>query len=261
MLCINTELSSEKPKDIQPPYDIIPQMEVPYEPPDLETKKPNSPTLSASTAIPRYFIFEIESDGVPGSVKDADGKYVYAPFRSIRHYDCARMLRLHMCLVYDRPVKYRYAGFCARYGRAGHDSDACEYQCATPTELFTFLRKYIDACTHIAAHDIAFNYNILRHEVYRVGNLPLLASIEKKIKICTQVDTATWCRILIPFKFFKFKMPQLSQVFERCFKQKAPDAPTIDHRLRMLLEIVIHLDSVGYFTKRFYLTHKRADFI
>lgn len=173
----------------------------------------------------KFLVVDIETTGFPSRPAGRGGMYSY---HSLDKYDSSRIVSIAWVLLdsnYDTITEDYYIvkpnGFkiperaTEIHGitteMAMSDGIVFDKVVEHLDELF---KKYPDI-THIVAHNLDFDLNIIKSELYRHDALSLLSEFKKLREICTMKETA---RYMINGKF-----PKLSELYALCFEGKDMD--------------------------------------
>ena len=90
------------------------------------------------------------------------------------------------------------------------------------TEAFDKLYEALKKTTHIIAHNIAFDINVILSELYRRKRFDIIAELKKKEFLCTMRHCKNIVKIIN--KFGKNKNPSLNELYTFCFKESIEKA-------------------------------------
>lgn len=85
-------------------------------------------------------------------------------------------------------------------------------------EFYESLKKV----THIVAHNIAFDINVIKSELYRRNKLYIIDEINKKTLLCTMKHCKDIVKIIN--QYGRFKNPSLKEIYNFCFNKDIENA-------------------------------------
>ena len=103
----------------------------------------------------------------------------------------------------------------------------------------------INQCNTIISHNILFDINVLRSELYRYSYEEVIGIINKKKHFCTMQNTI---RVLKIPTNYGYKFPNLSELYRYCFEKELPNPHNSLWDTINLVDIVRHLSSNGQLT-------------
>jgi DNA polymerase III alpha subunit (gram-positive type) len=168
--------------------------------------------------MPRYFLFDLETTGLPLNFK--------LPYTYVENWP--RIVQFSW-LVADHTGKggdiqdfiIKPDGFVVP--RESSDVHGITHEMAVKEgiDLKEVLDKFMaDAktCDHIVAHNLQFDRNVLCSELYRMGDTKLCDWVVGVKGICTKDETTEWCK-LRPFRYGTWKWPKLSELHYILFNE------------------------------------------
>jgi DNA polymerase III epsilon subunit-like protein len=76
--------------------------------------------------------------------------------------------------------------------------------------------------THIIAHNIAFDINVIKSELYRRNKIYIINEIDKKILLCTMKHTKGILKIIN--QYGRYKNPSLNEIYRFAFNKDMDNA-------------------------------------
>jgi DNA polymerase-3 subunit epsilon len=86
------------------------------------------------------------------------------------------------------------------------------------TKVLSEFNNALRSCTHLVAHNLTFDYNVLISEFNRVH---VSTTIQNLIKICTKESTTDYCGIITSRGY---KWPSLSELYKKIFNEEIVEA-------------------------------------
>jgi len=130
---------------------------------------------------------DTETTGIPIKRKGKLDNYT-----NLTSYDNARILQLSFLITDD---KLEYIDQFSMIFKTDFEVPISKYHNITDLicknkglsydYIFNKFYEYLKCCTHIIAHNIEFDINIIKSELYRAKLAHIIAEIDKKTSICT----------------------------------------------------------------------------
>ena len=86
------------------------------------------------------------------------------------------------------------------------------------TKVLVEFNNALRSCTHIVAHNLSFDYNVLLSEFNRVR---ISTNIQNLTKVCTKESTTDYCGIVTSRGY---KWPSLSELYKKIFHEEIVEA-------------------------------------
>lgn len=212
-----------------------------------------------------HFIFDTETTGIPKTY----GFNKFASYEDTKAYDGARLLQITWKLVNDKREELETKTYFIDSGVDvpvsstaihGITKELIDIYGVPLESIIDELRNAMKRSTHIVAHNVLFDINVLCSELYRIGTheaKKCIRSISRRKQICTSTHTIHWCRI----KHGKFgqymKAPKMSELYEKCFNRTPVASHRSDDDVETLTEIFKYLHKLEYFTIKYSDIHKQ----
>jgi DNA polymerase III subunit alpha len=173
-----------------------------------------------------YMIIDTETNGLPITKKYCE----YPSYNDLEKYDSARIvqftfmlcdnnlteLNLHDYIIYAESFNINNSEF---HNITDEISRNDGYNFNTIADIFY---KELKKCNYVIAHNIGFDINVIKSELYRRKLYHIIMELDKKIEICT-MKTFKYV-VKAKNKFNKIKDPSLKELYEYALKSKMENA-------------------------------------
>ncbi len=164
----------------------------------------------------KFFIFDVETTGLPPKGRK------YATYRDTDHWP--RIVQISWCVtedlkeninvIHDAVIKPQ--GFTIpqessdihRITQEIANRDGLELRDVVLSEI----KKDLEGCTHVVAHNLSFDSSIFLCELYRMKENCLIAQFASLKQVCTKNIATPYCK-LRPFRYGSFKWPTLNELY------------------------------------------------
>jgi DNA polymerase-3 subunit alpha len=169
-------------------------------------------------------ILDVETTGLPKRI----GKG-FPAYNNIHAYDDARMVQLTMMLCNDNLEEIELLdyiiksdGFSINNSHLhGITEEISLHQGIPFSEIVSVILSQIKKVSHIIAHNIEFDINILKSELFRLGLSDIIEEVDRKKLICTMKETMYQVNIR---NQYGVKYPSLAELYYYIFQQKIENA-------------------------------------
>lgn len=107
------------------------------------------------------------------------------------------------------------------------------------TDVANVFAKYLQNVTHIIAHNIGFDINVIKAELYRYNLHDIIAELDKKTLLCTMKHTKPILQIMN--KYGRFKNPSLNELYKFNFGEDLQNAHNSKYDVINLHKILKHM--------------------
>jgi DNA polymerase III epsilon subunit-like protein len=124
------------------------------------------------------------------------------------------------------------------------------------TEVADIFAKYLSRVSHIVAHNIAFDINVIKAELYRHNLHHIIEELDKKSLLCTMKHTKPILKIIN--QYGNFKNPSLAELYQHNFHNPIENAHNSKYDVINLHKIVKHMHdnkTLNYKRKLTYTEH------
>jgi DNA polymerase III epsilon subunit-like protein len=173
-------------------------------------------------------IIDTETTGLPDAKDMRWGEY--PNYRALEKYDGARIVQLSFILTDKKYNSLDLQDYVIK--REGFnitnsefhsitdeisDDDGIDFDIAI-SSFYEALKK----ATHIIAHNIEFDINVIRSELFRRGKKEIIKELDKKILMCTMKH----CRNIVKIvnSYGKYKFPSLKELYKFSFDRDIMNA-------------------------------------
>ena len=173
-----------------------------------------------------YMIIDTETNGLPITKKYCE----YPSYNDLEKYDSARIvqftfmlcdnnlteLNLHDYIIYAESFNINNSEF---HNITDEISRNDGYNFNTIADIFY---KELKKCNYLIAHNIGFDINVIKSELYRRKLYHIIIELDNKIEICT-MKTFKYV-VKAKNKFNKIKDPSLKELYEYALKSEMENA-------------------------------------
>lgn len=153
----------------------------------------------------KVFIFDIETTGLPKKPNRMDF-FTYYPYVQLKHYDYSRIVSICWHVYTNenngkktKKINHNYKFIKPVDFKINNSSIACKinkitHELATEkgipiSEVFDLIKKDIEECSVLVAHNILFDRTILLSELFRYGRQDIINLILEKDLYCTMKES------------------------------------------------------------------------
>jgi len=173
-----------------------------------------------------YMIIDTETNGLPITKKYCE----YPQYNDLEKYNSARIvqftfmlcnkdldeLKLHDYIIYAEEFNIKNSEF---HNITNDISKNNGYDFNKVADIFY---KELQNCQYVVAHNIGFDINVIKSELYRRKLYHIIMELDKKIEICT-MKTFKYI-VKAKNKYNKIKDPSLKELYEHAFKSEMKNA-------------------------------------
>jgi DNA polymerase III epsilon subunit-like protein len=113
-------------------------------------------------------------------------------------------------------------------------------------KLKRLISKYNKNNLTLVAHNMDFDFNVLKSELLRIQYQTFIKKIDEFKRICTKEDTIEYCKCE-PFKWGKWKWPRLEELHQKCFNKPVENAHCAEDDVNALRACFFHLKDANDF--------------
>ena len=172
-------------------------------------------------------IIDTETSGLPDSKNMRWGEY--PNYKDLKKYDDARIVQLSFILTDKHYNSIDLQDYVIR--REGFNITNSEFHGITDeisddgTEFDVAFESFYQALmkvTHIIAHNVEFDINVIRSELFRRGKKEIIKELDKKILMCTMKHCKNIVKIVNTYG--KYKFPSLKEIYKFSFEKEIENA-------------------------------------
>lgn len=166
-----------------------------------------------------YMIIDTETNGLPITKKYCE----YPSYNDLEKYDSARIvqftfmicdnnleeLKLHDYIIYAENFNIKNSEFHSITNEISKNNG---YNFNTIADIFY---NELQKCQYVVAHNIGFDLNVIKSELFRRKLYHIIIELEKKIEICT-MKTFKYI-VKAKNKYNKIKDPSLKELYKLAF--------------------------------------------
>ena len=193
----------------------------------------------------KTLVFDFETSGLP----DRNGLPfgVPPPYNDLEKYSNCRAVELCIIVCDDRLNKQSYEhyiikrdGFSINNSQFHHiTNEISDTKGVSFKSIVPILTTLIETSTTLIAHNLDFDINVLKSELYRIGATDLIKSIDSKKHVCSMKET----KELVGIKnYYGYKFPSLLELYEFATSKKITNA----HRAKSDTEHLLEACKVLY---------------
>jgi DNA polymerase III epsilon subunit-like protein len=172
-------------------------------------------------------IIDTETSGLPDPKNMRWGEY--PNYKDIKKYDGARIVQLSFILTDKKYNSLDLQDYIIK--REGFNITNSEFHCITDEisdggtafdVAFDSFYEALKKATHIIAHNVEFDINVIRSELFRRGKKEFIKELDKKILMCTMKH----CKNIVKItnSYGKFKFPSLKEIYKFSFDRDINNA-------------------------------------
>lgn len=165
-------------------------------------------------------IIDTETTGLPDSKNMRWGEY--PNYKLTEKYDGARIVQLSFIQTDKKYNSIDLQDYVIK--REGFNITNCEFHSITDEisdngvdfdfAIETFYQA-LKKVTHIIAHNIEFDINVIRSELFRRGKKEIIKELDKKVLMCTMKHCKNIVKIVNSYG--KYKFPSLKELYKFSF--------------------------------------------
>ena len=172
-------------------------------------------------------IIDTETSGLPDSKNMRWGEY--PNYKDLKKYDDSRIVQLSFILTDKHYNSIDLQDYVIK--REGFNITNSEFHGITDeisddgTEFdvaFESFYQGLKKVTHIIAHNVEFDINVIRSELFRRGKKEIIKELDKKILMCTMKHCKNIVKIVNTYG--KYKFPSLKEIYKFCFDRDINNA-------------------------------------
>lgn len=172
-------------------------------------------------------IIDVETIGLP----DRDGLPYgeYHSYEKLSKYDSCRIVQISLMLCNENFEKIELKDFIVKtdgftIGNSdfhGITNEISENKGISFSEIAKEISIYLKQVSHIIAHNAAFDVNIIKSELYRIGMHSIISEMNTKHILCTMKHTKF---IVNARNIYGVKYPSLSELYTFIVKENIENA-------------------------------------
>lgn len=186
-------------------------------------------------------IIDVETTGLPYLHHLPHGHY--PSYKNLDMYDTARIVQISMMICNESFEMIEMKNFIIKAD--GFTINNSEFHGITNeiskkdgvlfSEVVIILSKYIEQVSHIVAHNIMFDINIICSELFRLGEESVIYEINKKQLFCTMKH----CKQMVNVRnMYGVKFPSLAELYSYVFKKTIENAHNSEYDVINLHKII-----------------------
>lgn len=190
-------------------------------------------------------ILDVETTGLP----DRLGFDHYFPYTDINKYDNSRIVQFSFILCDDTFSKVETHDYVIKGDFPIPESDfhnityeLSQSKGISLSEVIERFENCLSKASHLIAHNIFFDINVLKSELCRIGKTDTIESIENKVHVCT-LKNSTNILCLNKGKY-GYKSPKLSELYKFATKKQIENAHNSLYDVLNLHEAMISLPQL-----------------
>lgn len=197
---------------------------------------------------------DLETTGLP---KQPSYDYYYDP-RQKEYYDSSRVVQIAV-LTYEidrnnilpavKKAEHNYVikpdGFIIQNAEIhGIDHNFATFAGITLADAMKNIKKDIEDCKLLVAHNLGFDKNVLLSELYRMNLSEYAPIINSMSEFCTSRGCTNLTKIV--YSKDKYKQPRLGELYKFLFKKEATGLHDALTDTRVMVECFFELIRMGY---------------
>lgn len=172
-------------------------------------------------------IIDTETSGLPDATNMRWGEY--PNYKALEKYDGARIVQLSFIVTDKKYNSLDLQDYVIK--REGFNITNSEFHGITDkisddgTEFDVAIQSFYEALkkvTHIIAHNVEFDINVIRSELFRRGKMDIMKELNKKILMCTMKHCKNIVKIVNSYG--KYKFPSLKEIYKFVFDRDMNNA-------------------------------------
>lgn len=191
-----------------------------------------------------YLIIDVETTGLPLRSRSLP------KYQESEKYDSARIVQFTSLLcdkeyneieLLDHVIKLDsniHISNSQFHGITDEISQSTGVEFSVVAENF---KEQLVQCSHIIAHNIDFDVNIIKSELYRMNRLDIIELIDKKSLLCTMHHTKN---MVNKQGQYGIKFPTLAELYEYAFNEPLQNAHNSKYDVLNLHKIIKHLNLI-----------------
>jgi DNA polymerase-3 subunit alpha len=191
-----------------------------------------------------YLIIDVETTGLPN--KHGLTRKQFPDYQELHRYDNCRVVQLSMMLCDDQLKCIKLEDFIVKPVDFSIDNpefhgitnEIAQHNGLLLCNILQYFEDNLILVTHIIAHNIEFDINVIKSECFRKGNHNLLNIVDSKILICTMHLTK---EIVKAKNKYGIKYPSLAELYKFSFNENITNAHNSKYDVINLHKIVEYL--------------------
>jgi DNA polymerase-3 subunit alpha len=172
-------------------------------------------------------IIDTETSGLPDATNMRWGEY--PNYKAVEKYDSARIVQLSFIVTDKKYNSVDLQDYVIK--REGFSITNGEFHGITDeisddgTEFDVAIQSFYEALkkvTHIIAHNVEFDINVIRSELFRRGKKDIIKELNKKVLMCTMKHCKNIVKIVNSYG--KYKFPSLKEIYKFTFDRDINNA-------------------------------------
>jgi DNA polymerase III subunit alpha len=172
-------------------------------------------------------IIDTETSGLPDATNMRWGEY--PNYKALEKYDSARIVQLSFIVTDKKYNSVDLQDYVIK--REGFSITNGEFHGITDeisddgTEFDVAIQSFYEALkkvTHIIAHNVEFDINVIRSELFRRGKKDIIKELNKKVLMCTMKHCKNIVKIVNSYG--KYKFPSLKEIYKFTFDRDINNA-------------------------------------
>lgn len=190
-------------------------------------------------------IIDTETNGLPDITNLRWGEY--PPYRDLEKYSTSRVVQFTM-MTCDRDFKevdlkdyiIKRNGFSIQNTQFhGITDDISDEQGHNFIEIAGVFYDCLKTVSHVIAHNIAFDVNVIKSELFRYGLFHIIEELDRKTWLCTMKHTKPILKIIN--QYGRYKNPSLNELYKHNFGTDIENAHNSKYDVINLHRVLQHM--------------------
>ena len=173
---------------------------------------------------------DTETIGLP-NVKNLNlkwGEYPY--YKLLNRYDCARIVQLSYMITDNKFDEKEINDYIIK--KDNFNIENSQFHGITNEislekgmvfdDVFDIFYNKLKTVNYIIAHNINFDINVIRSELFRRDKIYIIEELEKKTLLCTMKHCKDIVKIINQYN--RYKNPSLKEIYRFCFNKEIENA-------------------------------------
>jgi DNA polymerase-3 subunit alpha len=196
-----------------------------------------------------YLIIDVETTGLPN--KQGLPRKQFPDYKELHRYDNCRVVQLSMMLCDNQFKCIKLEDFIIKPVDFSIDNaefhgitnEIAQHNGLLLSDILQYFEAHLINITHIIAHNIEFDINVIKSECFRLRCDNLLNIIDSKILICTMHLTKD---IVKAKNKYGIKYPSLAELYKFAFNENITNAHNSKYDVINLHKIVeyLHINNI-----------------
>lgn len=156
------------------------------------------------------------------------GEYPY--YKLLNRYDAARIVQLSYMITDEKFNEKEMHDYIVK--KENFSIDNSQFHGITNEislkngidfdKIFEIFYEKLKTVTHIIAHNINFDINVIKSELFRRDKIHIIEELEKKTLLCTMKHCKNILKIVN--QYGRYKNPSLKEIYQFCFNKDIENA-------------------------------------